>query len=156
MNEYNKDFEKCKEIILSCRTKEQILTINSLIDLFYSKYKNNKKYLKELSLSISEFNHLKNKRLYVIKQYPNCLENDICISVGNEDEPAKKCTVIGFTDFDKINQHFLPLIKYDNEENVYLCMGILLPFDENKLTDLNKLNYKERWNSCCKKHAVLN
>jgi len=32
-------------------------------------------------------------------------------------------------------------------------MGIILPYSEEKLIELNSMNYKDRWNSVCREHC---
>jgi hypothetical protein len=61
---------------------------------------------------------------------------------SNEDEPATVGTLIGWQ---KIHNQEFPLIKYDNEEEPYLCFALVLPYSEELLKFLDGLGSREGW-----------
>lgn len=139
---------KTKKTILSCNTYFQINSAHRMIENFFGMFQ-------EAVTEKDSLVTLLRKRIKVIQDYGLTLEGDRCMTVGNEDEPVKAGTVQEFMDWDKEHQHFLPLVKYDGDDTVYLCMGIVLPLDVEKLEELNKMNYKDRWNSVCRPHATM-
>lgn len=133
-------FSKSVSVIRSCTTPDHLDAAEKYIDLYNKSFGDSSHVL---------YHKLKNRR-HIVKNYFRTLENQRCMVVSNEDVPVQTGTVVEFTDLDKPNQLPLPLIKYDNDDTAYLCMGIVLPYDDIVLQELNSLPYKERWNRCCK------
>jgi len=95
------------------------------------------------------------KREYVLKEYKGLVEGAEVIVIGNENVPAWKGTIISFYDNDNKWTNPFPIIKKNDNDKEYMCMGIVLPFSEKELNRLNSLDYKERWNSVCSEHCKI-
>jgi len=69
-------------------------------------------------------------------------EGDRVIIFGNEPEPYNIGTFMGVDDRFKRN----PMVRVINDGQVYMCMGIMLPFKQHFLDTLDRLQDIERWN----------
>jgi hypothetical protein len=95
------------------------------------------------------------KREYVLKEYNGLVEGSVVMVISNENTPVWKGKIISFYDNDcKWTNPFPIIIKEENNKE-YMCMGIVLPYTEEGLNRLNNLEYKERWNSVCRKHCMI-
>jgi len=138
-----KSFDRCLNVIHSCRTFEHIEVAKKMIDNFFILFPESKTNSLRLYLK---------KRMSAIAKYKNTLEGTTVMVITNEDEPIEKGIVTRFNDFDKVSQDYLPMVKFERDEKEYLCMGVLLPFNEKLREELMQINCKERW----KKAAEIN
>ena len=153
------DLKKCKNTIMSCRTYDQLTSAINMNTNFLKKWKlrskKDKDMLLDMTISFDELNILQKKRLHTIEEYGETLEGDRCMVVTNENEKVWSGTVVDFDDWGKPHQHPLPIIKKDDDNKEYLCMGIVLPYDKERQEKLNNMSYKDRWNSCCREHCKI-
>ena len=146
MKQIEIDFERCKKTTLSCRKNIQMVSAIKMNTHFSKKWQQDK----DLLFYLDKLSKLQTKRIQVLKDYP--LEGNRCIVVSNSKEGNVEIgTVTSFIDWDKEDQSFLPLVKFDKDNIEYLCMGILLHYDKETEEKLNALpNRKEKWNTVCK------
>lgn len=131
-----KFFEKCMAVIQSCRTHAHIHSAKNMINNFFQLFPKSKTH----SLALYH-----KKRREVIVHYGSTLEGTTVMVVTNEDEPIEKGVVIKFDDFDKPHQNYLPIVRFERDDKEYLCMGVLLPFDEKLRDELMQIQYMDRW-----------
>jgi hypothetical protein len=155
MGQIKSDFEKCKATTLGCRTLDQMETAVKMNTAFIEKWRSRKAGDLALRGYIAELTNFQKKRIKVIQEYGELLEGSRVITVGNENTPVQSGTIVEFTDFDKEHQHYLPLVQYDGDETIYLCMGIVLPENKKLKDELNAMDYKTRWNAVCRPHATI-
>lgn len=147
------DFEKCKKVIKSCKTYEQLSNAMNMVTAFMQKNKPDIKDKKKL-LDYVEFVYLLNqeqkKRLHVFQNYGLTLEGSRCMCIGNEIDPVFAGEISYFYDWDKPEQMPLPIVKKESDGKECLSMGIILPYDKELMDKLNSMPQPARWNSVCK------
>lgn len=140
------DKERCLNVILSCRNFKQIKIAKNMCKNFKNKYKDSK----DVFHYIKELNYYFKKREVVLRDYGNTLEGDRCIVISNEKDPIILGTVSCFTDFDKYNQSYIPIVTNKENKKDYVCMGVVLPFNEENIIKLNSMPIEKRWKEACK------
>ena len=133
-----KALDKVMDVIDSCRTFEHLVGAEKMIDAYRLMFPKG---------DATPLSQRLRKRYRTISNYGETLEGMTVMVVANENEPVRKGIVKRFTDFDKFHQEFLPMVEFEDGE--YLCMGIVLPFDQKIMDELNEIDYKERF-----KHAL--
>ena len=148
------DFDKCLKNVRGCRTLPQMITAVKMCNLFLTKWKKGKRLTNNSLIYFNDLLLAQKKRLHVLKEYGQTLEGAECLVVSNEDIPVWKGKVVYFEDWGKPIQLPLPIIASEEEgDKKYLCMGVVLPYNEGSQIMLNEMPYKERWNFVCRPHA---
>jgi len=66
---------------------------------------------------------------------------------SNEDEPLLVGTLVGYQTITQA-KNIVPLVRYDNK--TFLCLGIVLPYDEKFESFLNTISPNEQYRLCVK------
>lgn len=141
MNPIYDIIEKTLRMIAGCRTLPQVETCE--------RYLSRARFISPNADFSDQYIQIK-KRKSIINRYGSVLEGTRCMVVSNEDVPVEVGSVVKFDDFDKVNQDPLPIVKFESDGKEYLCMGIVLPYNEELFAELNSLPAKKRWNRVCR------
>lgn len=70
--------------------------------------------------------------------YPLYIDSRI-IMVNNQINSLKKGIIVSFKTI-TLAKNIVPIVKYDGDDNEYMCLATLLPFEENMYNLLQELN----------------
>ena len=77
---------------------------------------------------------------------------DRVIVRSNEDDPLLIGTIIDFENFDNPKNDWFPVVQDEQTDKPFTCLGIVNPYSEQLLTELENLTPKEQWNKLAKNY----
>lgn len=82
------------------------------------------------------------------------VSGDKVIAVNNEDEPYRIGIIQRYELITKAQQP-MPVVKFEGDDEEYMCFAHLCPYSEELEKELNKLSNICQWNSCVHDFAQL-
>lgn len=79
---------------------------------------------------------------------------DKVIVISNEEDPYEVGEIIGY-DLIGIHRNYLPVIKFNNEEEPTICFAHLEPYSLELCLELDKLRPIEQWNYTTHQHCQI-
>ncbi len=77
---------------------------------------------------------------------------DKVIVRSNEDDPLLIGHITSFTDFGNPKNDLCPIVEDEETKEEFICMGIVKPYSEGLLKELEPLTPKEQWNLLSKNY----
>jgi len=77
------------------------------------------------------------------------INSKVLVRSNDFKEPLTSGTLVGFQEVSKAN-NTLPVVKMDNDDKEYLCMSVVLPYDEDLKAFLESLSNERQWDLVCK------
>lgn len=122
--------------------------MNFNLKSIFKRTKKEPKEIKKLSLpdvQVQEFYyHIKNDLKVTYPLRPG----DEVISVSNNIDGVSRGTLLRFTRI-TMAKNIVPIVRYENDETEYICMGTLIPFDDEMYDTLKELESRgdsSAWN----------